>query len=90
MNLRVRVRNLRPAEGAEKMRGLLLAGLLVLTGCQGVVGPLQRQCITDPIDNPCLTPDEQQMRVRDRLALPEASPAIGPRTYADNPAIRGR
>lgn len=72
------------------MHRLLLAGLLLGAGCQGVVGPLQRRCLTDPIDNPCLTPEEQQQRRRDRLALPEASPAIGPRTYAEEPALRGR
>lgn len=71
------------------MHRLVLLGLLALAGCQGVVGPIQRRCIVDPIDHPCLTPDEQKQRERDRLALPEASPEVGPRTYADNPALKG-
>ena len=71
------------------MRRLYLAGLMALAGCQGVVGPIQRSCITDPIDNPCLTPAEQNERLRDRVALPESSPAYGPRTYAGNPALKG-
>ena len=71
------------------MRRLFLAGLLISAGCQGVVGPIQRRCITDPIDNPCLTADEQKERQRDRLPLPEAGNAYGPRTYADNPALKG-
>jgi len=71
------------------MHRLLLAGLLLAAGCQGVVGPAQRRCLLDPIDNPCLSPQEQQQRRRDRLALPEASPAVGPRTYAEEPNLRG-
>lgn len=71
------------------MHRLMLAGLLLVVGCQGVVGPLQRSLRNQPIDDPCLTPDEQQQRRRDQLALPEASPAIGPRTHAEEPALRG-
>lgn len=71
------------------MHRLALAGLVFVVGCQGVVGPAQRRCLLDPIDNPCLTADEQKQRERDRLALPDASTAVGPRTYADNPALRG-
>jgi hypothetical protein len=70
------------------MHRLLLAGLVFLAGCQGVVGPVRRTCITEPVDDPRLTIDEQQQRARDRLALPQESPAIGPRTYAENPALR--
>jgi hypothetical protein len=61
----------------------LFAGLVLLAGCQGTVGPAQRACQTDRIDNPCLTVPEQQQRFRDRLALPLESPALGPRTDAD-------
>jgi len=71
------------------MHRLLLVGLLFLAGCQGVVGPVRRTSITDPIDDPRLTIDEQKQRERDRLALPDASQAIGPRTYSDNPTYRG-
>jgi hypothetical protein len=78
-----------PAHGAEKMHRLLCASALLLAGCQGVVGPAQRRCLVDPIDDRRLPTSEQQQRARDRLALPESSPAFGPRTYADNPALRG-
>jgi hypothetical protein len=71
------------------MHRLFLVGLLFLAGCQGVVGPVKRTQITEPIDNPCLSIEEQKQRERDRLALPEASPEIGPKTYAGNPALRG-
>jgi hypothetical protein len=71
------------------MQRLFLAGLLVLAGCQGMVGPAQRRCITDPIDDPRFTADEQKERQRERLPLPEAANAYGPRTYADNPALKG-
>jgi hypothetical protein len=76
-------------EGVEKMHRLFLAGLVFLAGCQGMVGPFQRRCVTDPIDDPRLTIDEQRARQRDRLALPEASSVYGPRTFADNPALKG-
>lgn len=71
------------------MTRLVIVGVLFLTGCQGVVGPLQRRCITEAVDDPRLTIDEQKERQRDRLALPEASSVYGPRTYADNPALKG-
>jgi hypothetical protein len=71
------------AAGAGPMRRFFLCGLLVLAGCEGVVGPRQRSCLPGNIDDPCLTPDEQKARMRDRLAVPLNSPAIGPRTYAE-------
>ncbi|MFO0876350.1 MAG: hypothetical protein U0840_03170 [Gemmataceae bacterium] len=71
------------------MRRLFLVGLLGLVGCQGTVGPVQRRGMADPIDDPRFTADEQKERQRDRLPLPEAANAYGPRTYSDNPALRG-
>jgi hypothetical protein len=71
------------------MHRLLCAATLLLAGCQGLVGPLQRRCLVDPVDDPRLPAGEQTQRARDRLALPDSSPAVGPRTYADNPALRG-
>lgn len=72
------------------MRRLLFACLvLILAGCQGVVGPRQRRFLTTPIDDPCLTPGEQKERERDRSPLPEGNPAYGPRTYSENPALKG-
>jgi hypothetical protein len=71
------------AAGAEPMRRLILCGLLVLAGCQGVVGPRQRASQPGVIDAPWLTPDEQKARMRDQSALPLDSPIIGPRTYSE-------
>jgi len=68
------------------MRQLFLAGWFLLAGCQGVVGPLQRRCLDQPPDNPCLTIEEQLKLRRDRVALPENSPTVGPRTYAEERA----
>ena len=64
------------------MRWILFAGLIVLAGCQNTVGPARRACLTDRIDNPCLTIPEQEQRARDRLALPQASPLVGPGSNA--------
>ncbi len=75
----------REVDGGGKMHRLFLTGLLVVAGCQGVVGPIQRRCLTDPIDDPRLSPDEQKARLRERSALPIDSPTVGPRTYADVP-----
>jgi hypothetical protein len=71
------------------MRRTLLAGLLLLVGCQGIEGPFARSRREDRIDDPRLSIAEQYQRGRDRLALPERSPAIGPRTYAEEPALWG-
>ena len=68
------------------MRRLFLCAMLVVTGCQGVVGPRQRPCLSGAIDAPWLSPDEQKARLRDRLAVPQNSQTIGPRTFAEEPA----
>lgn len=65
------------------MRRLILCGLLVLAGCEGVIGPRQRACQPSSINAPCLSPDEQNARLRDQVAVPLNSPTIGPRTYAE-------
>ena len=65
------------------MRRFILCGLLVLAGCEGVIGPRQRPCLSGNIDDPWLSPDEQKARLRDRVAVPLNSPTIGPRTYAE-------
>ena len=71
------------------MRRILLAGLLLATGCQGVVGPFQRWCNPPPRpDNPFLPISEQERLGRSDLALPQKSPEIAPRTYAEEPAYR--
>jgi hypothetical protein len=67
------------------MRWTLIAGLLVLAGCQGTVGPARRGCVPDTFDAPCLAPDERRQRARGELALPQASPLVGPGTSAGLP-----
>ena len=60
------------------MRNILIAGiLLLLAGCQNVVGPFQAQ---EPmrVDDPGYTIAEQQRWGRARLALPEESSWIAP------------
>lgn len=68
------------------MRWLLLT-LVLLAGCQGTVGPVQRRCLpATPLT--CLPVDQQEARVRDRLPLALPGPEAGPRTYFDNPLTR--
>jgi hypothetical protein len=66
------------------MRRLLCLGVLLLAGCH-LVGPRERRGLTDRVDDPHLTLDEQERRARDRLALPDQSPNLGPRTYMEYP-----
>lgn len=74
----------------RRLLGLtLLLMVLVSVGCQGVVGPLQRPCTPNPLDNPCLTIEEQQKFRRDRSSLPDASSAVMPRLYIEDPNVRG-
>jgi hypothetical protein len=62
------------------MRRLSLFGLLLVAGCQNVVGPLQcRQPLR--IDDPCVSIYEQKRRGRDRLALPDDTGAVAPRVF---------
>jgi hypothetical protein len=63
-----------------------LIGLVFLAGCQGVVGPFQRTCID--LDDCGVPIDEQKQQERARLALPDVSPAVGPKTYSGNPNSR--
>ena len=66
-------------EGAENMRRLLLIGLLLLAGCQNVSGPFACKR-PERVDDPRLPLEEQERRGRDRLALPENSPNLAPRS----------
>jgi hypothetical protein len=65
------------------MRRLLLLSLIVVAGCQNVVGPREHSAAPVRVDHPCLTIDEQKQLTRDRLALPESSRAFVPRDYSD-------
>jgi hypothetical protein len=61
------------------MRRLVLIGLLLLVGCQNVSGPFAYRR-PERVDDPSLPLQEQERRGRDRLALPENSPNIAPRS----------
>jgi hypothetical protein len=65
------------------MRRILYLAVLLVVGCQGVVGPREHRCDPRPIDNPCLPIEQQKRIVEDRLALPETSPTFAPRAYSD-------
>jgi hypothetical protein len=71
--------------GVEKMRQTFLLCVLLLVGCEGVVGPRVHRDNPVRIDDPRLTIDEQQRRERDRIALPDSSPNVGPPTYLQSP-----
>jgi hypothetical protein len=67
------------------MRRLAIAGvLLLLAGCQNVVGPFQARAPVR-VDDPNVTLYEQQRRSRERLALPDDSELVGPRGPASRP-----
>lgn len=59
------------------MRRLVLAGALVLTGCQSVVGPFGHRK-PERVDDPLLSISEQQRRGRANLPLPDTASAAGP------------
>jgi len=69
-------------------RSLLVACLLVAIGCQGTMGPGDRLARPVRIDDPRLTISEQEQLGRERLALPQKSPDIAPRTGAEEPSYR--
>ena len=66
------------------MRGLCFIGILLLAGCQSVSGPfaLRRD---GRVDDPLLSIPEQKARGRERLALPDESASVAPRTGVQPP-----
>jgi len=71
------------------MRRLFLLGALLVMGCRTTVGPFAHR---EPqrVDDPRLTIPEQERRARDRLAYPEQSADVAPRTYTELPGPHGR
>jgi hypothetical protein len=55
---------------AGKMRKIFAICLLALAGCQNVAGPFQARPPVR-VDDPRISTYDQDMRVRDRLALPD-------------------
>ncbi len=74
---------------AEKMRRFWLVGLLVLAGCQNIVGPFQPRAPVR-VDEPGVPIDKQEKRIRERLALPDDSSGIAPRSGAVRPGASPR
>jgi hypothetical protein len=77
------------------MRYLVLMSVLGLAGCVGTDGPWRHAAKPEVLAGPGLDIRQQELRGRDRLALPEASLDLaiqnyGPPTYAENPAYKGR
>ena len=74
------------------MRCLILMGTLLLAGCaNNFIGPWRRVCQPPVrIDDPRLTIPEQQAIQRSRVALPEPSMNVGPRTFSEYPDHLGR
>ncbi len=70
-------------------RLLPLGALLLIAGCQNVVGPFGCRNCAHP-DDPLLTIGEQQRRGRSCLALPENSPKVVPQIPVAGPDAAGR
>jgi hypothetical protein len=70
------------------MRKLIVLGTVLLTGCVGVVGPFKRASLQDPVNDRCLTIQEQERKARDRLAIPDNTATTdAPITGLDPPSI---
>jgi hypothetical protein len=63
-----------------------LFGLLLLAGCQNVYGPFQSRPPMR-VDDPHYSIPEQEMRGRDRLALPDDFSGLAPRSGAAIPGM---
>jgi hypothetical protein len=72
------------------MRHLILVVALFAMGCGGnVIGPFQQRKPMR-VDDPHVSIPEQEVRGRDRLALPDQSQAIAPGSYGDFPMPYGQ
>jgi hypothetical protein len=71
------------------MSRLFLIGLLCLAGCRGVVGPFQQR-EPERVDDPRISIGDQQIRGRDRLALPDDANHLAPSTGISPPSTIGR
>ncbi len=63
----------------QAMRRIFYFGILLLAGCQNIRGPLEyRQPVR--VDDPLLSISEQKRLGRERLALPDESFEVGPKS----------
>jgi hypothetical protein len=71
------------------LRRFIILAVFLTAGCRSVIGPFEHR---DPqrVDDPRLTIGEQERRGRDRLAMPDQSPAVAPNTQVDYPSWTGR
>jgi hypothetical protein len=60
---------------------MLLIGTVLLSGCT-VAGPFEHNRNPQRVDDPRLSIPEQEVRGRDRMALPDTSPNIAPPSNA--------
>jgi hypothetical protein len=63
--------------GIDKMRHILILGILCLAGCQSVDGPFAPRAPMR-VDDPHYSISEQESRARDRISMPVESSAVGP------------
>jgi hypothetical protein len=68
---------------------MILAAVLAAGGCSNVNGPFAART-PQRVDDPRLPIAEQEMRSRDRLALPLDVPDAMPRSYTPSGDQRGR
>jgi len=73
------------------MRRLILSAVLIAAaaGCTRFAGPVAVRQM-GRADAPGYTIEEQERRGRERYAIPEDDPRIGPKAYADRPSPTGR
>ncbi len=71
------------------MRRILVLGVLCLAGCQNTLGPFAPRT-PQRVDDPYLSIPEQQQRGRDRLALPDDSKFVAPRSGVELLGPSGR
>ncbi|MCI0684124.1 MAG: hypothetical protein L0Y71_18605 [Gemmataceae bacterium] len=65
------------------MRRCILIGLVLLAGCQNVVGPFRRPSAR--VDDPRLSISEQEKLGRQFYALPDESPEVAPHSGIARP-----
>lgn len=61
------------------MNRLVLFGVLLLAGCQSVIGPFERRK-PERVDDPSRSIAEQERVGRSRLPLPDESRSVGPQS----------
>ena len=71
------------------MKRVVVAALVLIAGCQNVVGPF-RSRPPERVDDPLYTIAEQQRRGRASLAVPDDQTTLAPKVYAGPQDSTGR